>query len=91
MKMYPESPDCCEGNSYATRQLRERRLDLEALESERQLIEMTPSDYQNCRRSLLQAIDELETLLRNQGDGQSQTCRTEQYGDKLPTNRLKRS
>jgi len=69
MKMRPESPNCREGNGYATRQLRERHLDLEALESQRQLIEMTPSDYQNCRHSLLQAIDELKTLLRNQGDG----------------------
>ncbi len=67
MKIRPESLNW-EGNAYATSQLRERRLDLQALESQRQLVEMTPSDYRNCRRSLLQAIDELETLLRTRGD-----------------------
>lgn len=58
MKMWGET------NSYPVELWRERHRDLEMLESESQLIGMTPSDYQSCRRSLLQAIDELETLLR---------------------------
>jgi hypothetical protein len=67
MKMRPESPNCGEHNGFATMLLRERRLTLKTLESEHQSIGMTPSDYENCRRSLLQAIDEIETSLPNQG------------------------
>jgi hypothetical protein len=63
--MHPEFPSCEERvEAYARELLRERRHQLETLESELQLIGMTPSDCQSCRRSLLQAIDELETLLR---------------------------
>jgi len=63
--MHPKFPDCGEGvESYARELLRERRRHLETLESEVQLVGMAPSDCQSCRRSLLQAIDELETLLR---------------------------
>ena len=60
--MRPEFPDSVQGDGYAKNLWRERHRDLETLESER--LDMTASDYQNCRRSLLQAIDELESLLR---------------------------
>jgi hypothetical protein len=63
MKMGPESPNCRESNGYVKQQLRERHRDLEALEVERGLIDVTSSDYLSSRRSLLQAISELETLL----------------------------
>jgi len=91
MKMRPESPHCREGDGYAAMQLRERRLDLQALDSEGHLVEMAPSDYRSCRRSLLQAIDELETLLRTHGDGLTNTCQTQRQKDKLPRNLLKGS
>jgi hypothetical protein len=64
VKMRPEFSAGRNVDGYVMKQLRERHRDLAALESERQLISMSPSDYLNCRRSLLQAIDELETLLR---------------------------
>jgi hypothetical protein len=51
-------------DEYATRQLNERHRDLEFLEFEREVVGMSPPDYQSCRRSLLQAIDELEALLQ---------------------------
>jgi hypothetical protein len=62
--MHPESPKCEDVESYTRELLRERRRHLETLESEVQFVGMTPSDCQSCRRSLLRAIDELETLLR---------------------------
>ena len=63
--MHPEFPKREERvEAYARELLRERCRQLETLDSELQLIGMTPSDCQSCRRSLLQAIDELETLLR---------------------------
>jgi hypothetical protein len=61
MKIRPEFPNSGKDDRYARDLWRERRRDLETLESQR--LDMTPSDYQNCRRSLLQAIRELETLL----------------------------
>jgi uncharacterized protein YbjT (DUF2867 family) len=52
--MHPEFPSCEERvEAYARELLRERRHQLETLESELQLIGMTPSDCQSCRRSLL--------------------------------------
>ncbi len=51
-----------QGEGYARDLWRERHRDLETLESER--LDMSASDYQSCRCSLLQAIDELEALLR---------------------------
>ena len=52
--MHPEFPSCEERvEAYARGLLRERRHQLETLESELQLIGMTPSDCQSCRRSLL--------------------------------------
>ncbi len=63
--MNPESPNCEEGvDGYARELLRERRRHLETLECEVQMVGMTPSDRQSCRRSLLQAIGELEKLLQ---------------------------
>jgi hypothetical protein len=44
---------------YANRQLQERRRDLDELN----LSGLSGSEYQNCRRSLLQAISELEELV----------------------------
>ena len=65
MTIHPEFPNPEEGvDCYARELLRERRRHLETLESELQLVGMTPTDCQSCRRSLLQAIAELETLLR---------------------------
>ena len=65
MKVHPKFPNCEPGvDSYATELWRERRHHLETLESELQLIGMTPSDYQNCRPSQVQAIEELGRLLR---------------------------
>jgi hypothetical protein len=48
-------------DGYARDLWRERHRDLETLESER--LDMSASDYQSSRRSLVQAIKELETLL----------------------------
>jgi hypothetical protein len=76
MKMIPEFPKCGERHDYARELWRERRRDLETLESER--LDMTPSDYQNCRRSLLQAIHELETLLPDRGGKTTNMRRTDE-------------
>jgi hypothetical protein len=62
VKMCAESANTGQGDGYARELWRERHRDLETLESERP--DMSASDYLNCRRSLLHAIDELETLLR---------------------------
>jgi hypothetical protein len=48
---------------YAKAQLRKRRRELNALELKPRLL-ILPSERRSCRRSLLQAIDELEILLR---------------------------
>jgi len=44
--------------------LRERKRDLHSLEIKRGRVGTPATDYLSCRRSLLQAINELETLLR---------------------------
>ena len=54
-------PNSGQGEGYARDLWRERHRALETLESER--LDMSASDYQSSRRSLLQAIEELETLL----------------------------
>lgn len=64
MKIRPEFRSGVPGHGYAMAQWRERHRDLNTLESER--LDMTASDYQSCRRSLLRAIHELETLLRTE-------------------------
>jgi hypothetical protein len=62
MKTHLEFLNSGLSDAYVRDLWRERHRDLESLESER--LVMRPSDYRNCRRSLLQAIDELEMLLR---------------------------
>lgn len=62
--MRSESLSCREDEGYAKQQLRERHQDLASLESEYESRGMSLSEYSSCRRSLLQAIDELEALLR---------------------------
>jgi len=59
--MRAEFPNSEQGEGYAMDLWRERHRDLETLESER--LDMCASDYQSSRRSLVQAIEELETLL----------------------------
>ena len=59
--MRAEFPNSEQGDGYAMDLWRERHRDLETLESER--LDMCASDYQSSRRSLVQAIEELETLL----------------------------
>jgi hypothetical protein len=61
VKMRAEFPNSGQGDGYARDLWRERHRDLETLESER--LDMSASDYQSSRRSLGQAIEELETLL----------------------------
>jgi hypothetical protein len=61
MKMRAESPNIGQADGYAMDLWRERHQDLATLESERP--DMSASDYQSSRRSLVQAIEELETLL----------------------------
>jgi hypothetical protein len=64
MNKETEFPNYREGYGYARRQVRERRRDLEALELEYRLMLILPGEYWSCRRSLWEAILELETLLR---------------------------
>ncbi len=62
--MHPESQSCPRDDGYAGEQLGQRHQDLESLDSEYQSSDMALCEYRSCRLSLLQAIDELETLLR---------------------------
>ena len=54
-----------EGYRYAELLLRERQQVLDALDREYRGIAPPPGDYLSCRRSLLQAIDQLETLMQS--------------------------
>ena len=58
---------CNAGYKHAVRVLRERRSDLRNLN--RQSAAIPEGEYQSCRRSLLQAIHELESLLRGLNSG----------------------
>lgn len=62
--MHPEPHTCRWDDGYAKEQLRQRHQNLESLDFEYQSTGMTLCEYLSCRRSLLQAIDELERLLR---------------------------
>jgi hypothetical protein len=65
--MPPRSSNSQKVNLYVRKQLLERHRDLETLESECRLTGMTSTDYRSCRRSLLQAINELEAMLPTKG------------------------
>ena len=54
-----------EAYGYAKLLLLERQQDLEALDLKYSGVALLSSDYLSCRRSLLQAINQLETLLRS--------------------------
>ncbi len=64
--MRPQVSDYREDDGYASALLRERRRDLESLRSEYERKGITLSEYSSCQRALVQAIAELENLLRNQ-------------------------
>jgi hypothetical protein len=64
VKTRSESLSCREDEGYVNLQLRERHQDLVSLESEYESSGMSLSEYSSCRRSLFQAIVELETLLK---------------------------
>ena len=66
MNNQTESRKHATGYKTAHRQWRKCHRILEALELERQLSLISPSEYAITHRSLLQAVDELETLLRTQ-------------------------
>lgn len=57
-----ESPDR-EGYKYARFLLHDRQRELQALELKHRRMLILKTDYLSCRRSLLQAIDQLETVL----------------------------
>jgi len=69
LKVSPELQSCPWDDRYAVEQLRQRHQDLESLDFEYQSTGMTLCEYRSCRISLLQAIDELESLLRLKSEG----------------------
>ncbi len=54
------------GYRYARLLLLERQQELQALDLKYRGLLVLPRDYLSCRRSLQQAIDQLETLLRTE-------------------------
>lgn len=89
MKMRPESPNRWDADAYARKQLRDRHQDLESLESEYQSIGMTMSEYRSCRRSLSQAIKELETIFPDRGERTDASTESKKSVTELPRNRGK--
>ncbi len=63
--MRPQVSGCREDDGYASGLLRERRRDLESLRFEYESKGMSLAEYSSCQRALLQAIVELENLLRD--------------------------
>ena len=61
--VFREEPMVREAYRYAKALLLERRQELGDLEVKYRGVVPPPSDYLSCRRSLLQAINQLETLL----------------------------
>jgi len=57
--------------SYSNSLLQERQQELHALEQKHREGQIPPDDYRSCRRSLLQAISELRSILPN--DPESET------------------
>jgi hypothetical protein len=56
------------GYEYAKSLLQDKQRELRCLELRRSLMVIPREDYHSCRRSLLQAISQLETLLRGETD-----------------------
>jgi len=54
----------CESYSYAKLLLKEKHRELELLDQRHRRTQVQPDEYRSCQRSLLQAIEELETLLQ---------------------------